>query len=67
MEVNQAEAWVARDEDGHLYLFPSKPKKFKKEGMWHCYRDDIVNLGKESFPNVLWSQDHPTKVIIKIK
>ena len=53
MEVNQAEAWIARDEDGRLYLFPSKPKKFKKEGMWHCHRDDIIFLGKESFPNVL--------------
>lgn len=67
MEVNQTEAWVARDEDNALYLFANKPKKYRKEGVWTNKQVDGILLKEELFPNVLWEQDHPTKVIIKIK
>ena len=62
----EQEMWLARDENGALYFHGiSKPKKDTGEGMWIS---DNYNpcLIPDSFPEVKWSDDEPTKVKLEI-
>ena len=64
----ELEGWVARDEDGELYLYTEKPRK--DGDLWNV---DIINssclmeLRSALFPEVQWSDDEPTRVSITIK
>lgn len=66
---NKDNLWVARDKDGSLFLFTTKPKKHSKDNYW--FVDSSLYLLKESlqlptdmFPQVKWEDEVPTKVII---
>ena len=65
--MTELEAWVARDEDGMLYLYLREPQKIT--GQWTvpylylCY----IKLGDTVFPEVQWSYKEPTRVSITIK
>ena len=62
----EIEGWVARDEDGELYLYLRKPKKVA--GQWLTREFQLgFKLDGESFPEVKWSDDEPTKVKITIE
>lgn len=54
-------AWVARDENGNLYLYLAKPLKFETTWMTVVI-DKFIQLDKELFPEVKWSDEEPTKV-----
>ena len=65
-------AWIAKDVDMRLYIFFERPKKDKKykfwdlenaEGMWGTNKE----LNKDSFPQVKWEDEEPTKVELTIK
>ena len=58
-------AWVARDENGDILLYISKPLKF--EGRWIPTSHRLTIMNKESFPKVKWEDKEPTKVTISIK
>ena len=60
------EAWVARDENGMLYLYLAKPRKSQWAWMPNI-RFDFVELSRESFPEVKWEDEEPTEVTIKMK
>ena len=66
------EMWIARDENGSLYFHGiSKPKKDTGEGMWisgnyNPYLITRIHLGQDSFPEVKWSDEEPTKVKLVI-
>ena len=60
----ELEGWVARDEDGMLYLYRVKPIKDNFE--WYSYGIHIA-LASASFPEVQWSDEEPTKVKITIE
>lgn len=60
------EMWLARDQDGRLYLYKDKPYK---EGQW--YANDLsstsyIHLEDELFPEVKWTDEEPTKVKLVI-
>ena len=57
-------AWVARDDDGSLYMYPSKPQK--RRDSWNAAGDCFMKLDDSLFPEVQFSDDEPTKVKIVI-
>ena len=65
--MTELEAWVARDEDGMLYLYLREPQKVA--GQWTV--PDLllgyIKLGDTVFPEVQWSDKEPTRVSITIK
>ena len=65
--MNEIEAWVARDEDGKLFLYLRKPEK--KFGLWVMpdLGIDYIKLSSKLFPEVQWSDEEPTRVSITIK
>ena len=61
------EMWLARDENGALYFHGiSKPKKIKVRvwGISDNYNPYPIN--PDSFPEVQWSDEEPTKVKLVI-
>ena len=62
------EAWVARDEDGELYLYRDKP--FRGSEQWHenpVSITGLIELRRELFPEVQWPDEEPTRVKITIE
>ena len=58
------EMWIARDEDGLLYLFfKKKPQKGKT--YWD-QNDDWIEIDNHLFPEIKWSDKEPTKVKLVI-
>ena len=55
-------AWVARDEDGEIYVYTTEP--WKLGGQW-VTNDNGVD--KNKFPQVKWEDEEPTKVELTIK
>ena len=60
------EAWVARDEDGMLYLYLAKPRKNQSKWLPNI-RFEFIELSRESFPEVKWEDEEPTEVRISLK
>lgn len=60
------EAWVARDENGMLYLYLAKPKKNQSKWLPNI-RADYFEINRELFPEVKWEDEEPTEVTITIK
>ena len=65
MKMEALKAWVARDENGDIYLYLSKPLKF--EGRWIQTSHRLTIMEKESFPQVKWEDEEPTEVSITVK
>ena len=64
----ELEAWLARDKGGELYLYKDKP--FRGSEQWHenpASNTGLIELRKEWFPEIQWSDEEPTKVSITIK
>lgn len=65
-------AWIARDEDGVLTFFETKPTKSVDDRIWVCSKSDNITtlFGDEflfKFPDVKWEDKEPTKVELTIK
>ena len=68
--MKEIQAWIARDENGKLFLYPHKPIKGKAK--WIMFNTFGVGFGftelvKECFPEVKWSDSEPTKVKLVIE
>ena len=62
------EMWLARDENDALYFHGnSKPKKDTGEGMWISDNYNPYPINSDSFPEVKWSDNEPTKVKLVIE
>ena len=66
--MKRLEAWVARDEDGSLFLYIVKPRKSQSKWMPDGSSGliELIELSRESFPEVKWEDEEPTKVKIII-
>ena len=62
--MKELKAWVARDEDGMLYLYLVKPIKYQSKWMPTSHRFTVMD--EKSFPKVKWEDEEPTEVIITI-
>ena len=66
MSKKTLEAWVARDENGMLYLYLAKPKKYKSK--WYPnIRSDYFEIDRKCFTEVKWEDEEPTEVTFTIK
>ena len=60
------QAWVARDENGRIFLYLAPPWKSQIEWTpYICF--NLVELSRESFPEVKWDDEEPTEVRITLK
>lgn len=69
-KISTCSTWVARDLDGTLAFFETKP--IKSDSIWVCSDSTNVTslLGEEflfKFPNIKWEDKEPTKVELTIK
>lgn len=60
--------WLARDENGKLYIYEQKPEKLAGRGVWRtdgrmCDLD--YDKGFASLEDVSWDDDEPTELILK--
>ena len=62
--------WVARDEDGDLFLYNQKPSILKTEvDPWDCFQapnKEFLVISNELFPEVTF-ENSPQKVELKLK
>ena len=58
-------AWVARDENGSLYMYPDKPKKMRDN--WYAPKVGYMKLDDSLFPGVKWSDEEPKGIKLSIK
>lgn len=56
--------WLAKDEDGDLYIYKEKPHKRKYS--WYCEDQDYFPI-EDTFPEVKWEDEEPTEVELIIK
>ena len=66
--MKEIELWIARDEDGGIYLYSKKPIKYKYG--WYSPNSNAMysmRLEDDSFPEVQWSDEEPTKVKLVIE
>ena len=64
MSKKTIEAWVARDEDGSLYMYTAKPKKLSD--YWNAPESGCMNLDDSLFPEVQWSNKKPKEIELSI-
>lgn len=66
--------WIARDENGMLHAFDSKPIKSKRlKGYWtydtgpNYWIDDgyAIKLPRKLFPEVKWEDEEPGEFVLK--
>ena len=57
-------AWVARDDDGSLYMYSDKPKKLID--FWHAAGVGYMKLDDSLFPQVQWSDKKPKEIKLSI-
>ena len=65
--MKEIEAWVARDEDGMLYLYLREPQKVTGQWIAPDLHLGFIKLDDTMFPEVQWSDEEPTRVSITIK
>ena len=63
--MKELKAWVARDEDGSLYMYTAKPKK--KSYNWYAPKVGYVKLDDSLFPEVQWYDEEPKGIELSIK
>jgi hypothetical protein len=57
--------WIARDKDGELYLYPSKPRKGDYRFVCGYVYEDYINLNYDEFPEVTF-ENSPVQVELKL-
>ena len=65
MSKKTIEAWVARDENGSLYMYTAKPKKLSD--YWNAPESGCMELDDRLFHDVQWSDEEPKGIILSIK
>ena len=55
--------YIARDKNGDLYLFQTRPTKRDKRNIWleECI-NTMIKLDSSLFPEVRWEDEEPTEV-----
>lgn len=69
---NKLKVWIARDEDGILYLYFIHPLKSKSKKEWRLpdfHNEDGVGakrIDSDLFPSVKWEDEEPTEAYITL-
>lgn len=60
--------WIARDKDGSLYVYVSRPHKNYKTLSWdktgRC-DEETMSINPDLYPEVKWEDSEPTELILK--
>ena len=65
MSKKTIEAWVARDNDGSLYMYTDKPQKSRD--YWNSTKVGYLKLDDSLFPEVQWSDEEPKEIRLSIR
>ena len=57
--------WIARDKDGGLFLYPTKPKNGDYRFVCKYVYEDYIELNRDSFPSVTF-ENSPKEVELKL-
>lgn len=57
--------WIARDLSRILILYPYKPLKHEKDGVW-IGKGEWFMLESDLFPEVKWEDSEPTEIKLVI-
>ena len=63
---NKLKVWIARNEDGTLYVYLTRPRKSKLLWMTHSDNDYSIRLDRYIFPSVKWEDKEPTEAYITL-
>lgn len=69
---NKLKVWIARDEDGGLYIYFIHPFKSKSKREWRLrdfYNEDgagAKRIDSDLFPSVKWEDEEPTEAYITL-
>ena len=55
--------YLARDENGELYAFEGKPKKYDGMDFWDTGANDSSLIKQDDFPEIQWSDEEPTEIV----
>ena len=61
----EIEAWLARDENGSLYMYSDKPKKMRDS--WYASKVGYMKLNDSLFSEVQWSDGEPKEIRLSIR
>ena len=61
---NKVKVWLARDENGKLFVFSDIPKRIIN--YWGTASFDNLELDCTKFPSVKWEDDEPTEAYITL-
>ena len=61
---NKVKVWLARDENGKLFVFSDIPKRIIN--YWGTASFDKLELDCTKFPSVKWEDDEPTEAYITL-
>lgn len=59
--------WIARDYNGDLYLFNTKPKKYETRGQWLSSDGAffVEDIARELNIQVNWEDEEPRELVLK--
>ena len=60
--------WIARDKNGSLYVFVSRPYKNYKTLSWDKtggYDEEVMSIDSDLYPEVKWKDEEPRELILK--
>lgn len=68
MSLPEWAKWMARDNDGTLWMHSKKPEKLEERDEWYLPAgvgvfDFAGDLSRLKFPHVKWSDEEPTEII----
>jgi len=61
MKIDGEYKWVARDNNGLLYVYKTKPNKSRGGNYW-TYMSTVKQIDKTAFPFVKWEDEEPTEL-----
>lgn len=61
----KTKAFVARDQDGSLYIYPGNRPKKDESGVWDNH-GLLDRIDRDLFPEVKWEDEEPTIIDIEV-
>ena len=61
MNLPEWAKYVARDQDGSLWIYEEKPTSTSCVGVWETW-GNFKKIPKGLFPNIMWSDEEPTEL-----
>ncbi len=65
LQIGTKSLWIARDKDGELYLYYSKPERGESE--WYATNEngEVFDIPSEYFSTITW-EDEPREIVLGI-